>query len=554
MIGNQQKLYELLYHAHVKSRYPYKMQETTVNDLGNAIEKKKWNKALNILQSRMMPEEKEKSIENTNDQTFHLLHVLFKKWAPLPLIEAFTRRYPSSICHKDGIQRLPLHIACDSNYEVDFQKAELLMKLHSASEQQPSGNLDHMKDLYHQTPLFETVKRRDPDAVKLVKALVTHFPAMASILDNQMRSPLHCYASGVDGSSLSIMRALLSTSPELASAQDIFGQTALHLLCAQPNVPREELIELLQVYPQAVTIEDAHQKTPLHYAWENFRRGLYHEETEFVSFETRDDEHTTFLQNLQLLCLAGTTGDLKMPPKWNLVSAFVQLSIYQPMQLFDYILSVRFDNDLQQCDEDGMLPLHYASISSRGWGGLRGESEFTVLENVLMNYPKATRNRNDAGDLPIHLSAKSASFYSWCMSNEVSSSHPCNTNLLLRADPETAKLRDGAGRLPLHLAIMSNKPWNNGISSLLKEFPTALTIPEPTTGLLPFMMASVGKEASLNTVFQLLIAFPCACASQNGTLDETLISPQHLFECRNSEAQRKSMKGIKRKLDECAML
>ena len=55
-----------------------------------------------------------------------------------------------------------------------------------------------------------------------------------------------------------------------------------------------------------------------------------------------------------------------------------------------------------------------------------------------------------------------------------------------------------SGRLPLHLALCAGKMWEvGGAGALFQAYPDAATIPDPVTGLYPFMLAAA--KASLSS-------------------------------------------------------
>ena len=68
----------------------------------------------------------------------------------------------------------------------------------------------------------------------------------------------------------------------------------------------------------------------------------------------------------------------------------------------------------------------------------------------------------------------------------------------------SAGLPDASGRLPLHLALESNKKWNQGVSQLVQVHPDGLVHLDQTTRLYPFMLAAQGERSDLNTVYEML--------------------------------------------------
>jgi ankyrin repeat protein len=87
-------------------------------------------------------------------------------------------------------------------------------------------------------------------------------------------------------------------------------------------------------------------------------------------------------------------------------------------------------------------------------------------------------------------------------------------DILVRANPIPAAVRDNQGDFPLHLALTrGQRTWRSGIESLVKARPAPLQRRERHTGLYPFQVAAAfpygrSEEESLETIFQLLVACP----------------------------------------------
>ena len=52
------------------------------------------------------------------------------------------------------------------------------------------------------------------------------------------------------------------------------------------------------------------------------------------------------------------------------------------------------------------------------------------------------------------------------------------------------RLEIANGRLPLHHALLNGKGWNTGVEVLFDAFPDGVEVPDPETGLFPFMLAA----------------------------------------------------------------
>ena len=69
-------------------------------------------------------------------------------------------------------------------------------------------------------------------------------------------------------------------------------------------------------------------------------------------------------------------------------------------------------------------------------------------------------------------------------------------------------IRDSNGRLPLHLGASICLQWECGLKTVFEAYPAAVNCADPTTGLHAFMLAAVGDDCDVSTVFHLLVEHP----------------------------------------------
>lgn len=95
-------------------------------------------------------------------------------------------------------------------------------------------------------------------------------------------------------------------------------------------------------------------------------------------------------------------------------------------------------------------------------------------------------------------------------------------NLLLKSSESDSEKRNSKNKLPLHLALSSGRNWyDGGIKELVEANPRALSCPDPSSGLLPFVLAASkcngnddSAKAQLTTIYELLVRWPmseCRC-------------------------------------------
>jgi len=80
---------------------------------------------------------------------------------------------------------------------------------------------------------------------------------------------------------------------------------------------------------------------------------------------------------------------------------------------------------------------------------------------------------------------------------------------------DCANVRDGAGRLPIHIASEIGLRWDEGIADIVFANSNGLEERHCVTGLYPFMISAVGPDRDLTTIFKLLRERPKLC-SLNG--------------------------------------
>jgi ankyrin repeat protein len=128
-------------------------------------------------------------------------------------------------------------------------------------------------------------------------------------------------------------------------------------------------------------------------------------------------------------------------------------------------------------------PLHHVIIFQ-----VHHADQTDLLRLLLQLDPSSSRQRLQ-GTLPIHVAAAYE-----CINDPLS--------LLLEHDPETARLSDDRGRLPLHVAC-EHLTDPTKIAELVAAYPESVTQRDPFSGLLPFQLTQ-----SVEICWQLLLASP----------------------------------------------
>mmetsp|Transcript_19193 Transcript_19193/g.22194 ORF Transcript_19193/g.22194 Transcript_19193/m.22194 type:complete len:768 (+) Transcript_19193:183-2486(+) len=132
-----------------------------------------------------------------------------------------------------------------------------------------------------------------------------------------------------------------------------------------------------------------------------------------------------------------------------------------------------------------------------------------ILTLLLHLYPEDLLKGGLNGETPLTLSIKTPTFEERWLKDS-SSSNCCpyadfsgfddgitredRIIYLLGANRRAAEIPNGCGRLPLHLAIDNNLHWNHGLYNIFCENLDAVSMKDPTSQFLPFMMMASSKK------------------------------------------------------------
>lgn len=137
---------------------------------------------------------------------------------------------------------------------------------------------------------------------------------------------------------------------------------------------------------------------------------------------------------------------------------------------------------------------------------------FALQLPLLLNH-KSIRQFDENHKIPLHYAVMCASEdHDHCKSNfhdlywGSGIEHRSIVQYLIEYAPDTTLMRDGDGRLPLHLAVI-NGTFEGSIQSLLNLNPSQVKDIDPVSGLYPFMLAA-SEGQNVNIIFNLLLLCP----------------------------------------------
>mmetsp|Transcript_17828 Transcript_17828/g.40757 ORF Transcript_17828/g.40757 Transcript_17828/m.40757 type:complete len:834 (-) Transcript_17828:792-3293(-) len=319
------------------------------------------------------------------------------------------------------------------------------------------------------------------------------------------------------------LKELLSLYPEAAKCVDTEGNTPLHMISENKFKSDWNLDGAEEVYganENAIMSMDTNGRVPLHRA-----------SSSIVHFNSRIDretvvsksmicnllrEHTDAASHsdhfgclpLHLVVQNGAIWDAQVQALFDANTAavgvrtgvklgnrlplhFAAANVKSKESMFEKLLSYH-PAGASQVDRKGLLPLHLACESGHSWD---------IVRMIHEEFPSAIREaeNNKRGWNALHMAAASESSSAELISE------------LVRLYPEAANVRDSANRYPLHLACMSGKGWDDGLSSIYAANASAVRMPDKQ-GLLPLHMLTLQNwsepKEELRTIYEILKCDP----------------------------------------------
>ena len=394
----------------------------------------------------------------------------------------------------------------------------------------------------------------------IIERLVARSPQSAFIAKDEENGDLPLHAAIHHGASPDVLSALVSACPESVRSCNDNGQSCLHLACEyeRHDFVKVAVEHMVANYRNARTImrqiseADDLGSTPISILWSNFVEsfGGSVEDPYCTWFDAGGDtkdsqEQAATWASLASLMTAAVSGGAVKTSSENghtlLQSAIGLGADAVPASLFQYIV-FRYPSALQMTNSDGQLPLHEAILASskprdRLYNDERNIYSVDQRDDDDQEYDDAEcddresrTGKPESGDEEKKLQYEHSDDESLStpssfdeIKDVLEAMRPSPVLVVLEAYPRAASIPCGDGRLALHLAIEAQMPWDGGLSKIFGAAPTSLRVPDPKTGLLPFLHAATsgasrspsGKKGadSVNTIFQLLRLGPDLMAS-----------------------------------------
>lgn len=319
----------------------------------------------------------------------------------------------------------------------------------------------------------------------VVQALLKAYPEASTLVGTSGMTPMHLTCSSAHAS-VHVVRVLLELGkPEQCQIRDLDGDLALHAAC-RSGAPLEVLEVLLRANPAAVHERDFEGLTPLLRLWVRYVVTLGDDALENISSEAdlTGELGEAWKKTVLLLRCAhqGKVDDNYQQNNHQVVHAASAVDCPRPVvkiaaRVFSQQLAMRNANGLTPLLLAAKAPIFKArDLSDDGY----------LFEDVV--HGDESGGSDDEEESP--------------------DSESSVIEILLHANQGQATaaacLPDSCGRLPLHLALESDKKWNQGVCKLVEVHPDGLAHLDSTTQLYPFMLAAQGERSDLNTVYEVL--------------------------------------------------
>lgn len=334
------------------------------------------------------------------------------------------------------------------------------------------------------------------------------------------------------------------------------GATVLHLLCRKPPAPMELLRAVLNLFPEAVRVQERlYLATPLHIlVWTSQRTSgkvelllqymkpedlelrnrfggtplhsacgsqaslqviqrIVQKNPSIVSAKNYEYSHTalTALWHSHLQSIQGhmqiariLKGDEVHEGHFDRFWGKVEFLAIEAFRQSSGVIREKKENDSQHATIDAVTP---APTTSKNYGSdyiLHGLLELRAPLNALIVaiklFPECASVADARGNFPLHSVISQRPF----RAKDVEIIRE-----LLEVQPAIAAKKNHVGDAPIFVAIRERMAWGDGLGNLVDAHPEILESTDTQTGLYPFLLAaSLSGKVAINTTYQLLCKQP----------------------------------------------
>lgn len=506
---------------------------------------------------REFPDEARQVDEFSNTVLYNALSRRIDDYPPSDVVKAILRAYPEAVWMGLDVGKTPLIAAC--RRRASYEILSLLMN------ERPSVNKDRDAllafwqsycDVFGgEEELVEFCREAlDLEASRIVVRLF-HLLSYCSCRTQQLIPFRGLHTAAACSSDPAVHRYLLRAAPKEAKETDLAGDLPLHILCRNLEDKNQHdnqmvcLRELIEAFPEAVRLPGSRGDLPLHIAIKSGWSSLEIFTEVYPASMSIADGVEGFLP-FQLAAVSDSPVNciyrlLRDEPgllhhrlinkrRTECVENFV---VCEPEAAKATPVLLSAINGIDSQHNPGLWESFRAMLyrtcgvdpSYASWLSIHAVSSLPMctvgLLEVLSMQSQEMNQIDDRGWSPLHHVASCGKkemgllkFDSTiCDKNGDDNKLPCIARLrwLLQRIPQTCRVCDRAGQLPLHVAIQSQLPIV-GLKIMYETWPEALMRRDGSNGLFPALTAATGQDASLETIYHVLLACPAVLSMRVG--------------------------------------
>eukprot|EP00977_Amphora_coffeiformis_P028064 scaffold34685_cov183-Amphora_coffeaeformis.AAC.44 len=389
---------------------------------------------------------------------------------------------------------------------------------------------------------------QDDDWLPVIRRIITHPEEIMAVGKNSGMTALH--SACISYPPVHIVKAMLTTCPEVALQQNFSGETPLHLASYSASEEVQEC--LLETVPEAASYRDQYGDSPLHFAaragatlpllqkmvnafpdaisrvnkrgvtpfWLLSRSFLQADDLEEILDDDIEDDdfrhdwdamvlflrYTYFGKEraAQMIARGEGTSNVRKDYSW-LVHAAASTPAC-PRDVLSFLCRL-FPEQALQHDEQGCTPLQLVVRSAvldepKHWN----ESEDGYREPVEPSHNTKTQKGQDEVAVPVAESVEETESQEAKKDDEDQDAEKSALDILLEWNPKSINVRDLQGRLPLTNALVTGQGWEMA-RTLMDACPSSMEELDPVTGFSHSQVAAV-YSSDINSIFALVRAMP----------------------------------------------
>ena len=429
--------------------------------------------------------------------------------------------YPEAISHQDNIGMLPIHLLLAA--QLKEESKAVLDRMISEYPKSLEVPTDRGFLALHYAVAFESSEREE-----VILKLLQAYPQAASHSSKEGKLPLHALCASYNPKD-TVVEAILEAYPASIQTANIKGQIPLHTACAAAQ-KLPFIKKLVELFPSAISVATTNGRLPLHVACE------YRCDLDVIQYlaDLSPDALTTESEcgrfPLHYACAYRSSA---MPTRINDGKAYPEndyptkeetlLKMRHMGAAFEgefgcpipgqgtvEWITKEFPQAASHTDRDGWTPLHAACANCLYQAG---------VEALLEAYPAAVDIRDNEGWLPLHCAV--AFGYPREIVQKVIDRDPPTmkewelplrfdcciqrqgkgpiVDRLLAANPESIRVADNEGWLPLHSAVASGTTHQSLRDCYKTHFVEAYATPT-SDGSLPLHIFAAKRSTNLDSV------------------------------------------------------